>query len=381
MSENPIGVEATLETLIEKTTNNTSGETTATVREELIFSTPVKCRRTFNIEEADYVVNRETEVLIEEDADDNSNPDETGSNNFVFDSTTKRRSDEEIREEVAKKHWSAQWYLDEYWAKKENPLEVIEVVVDEKPIQIYNFNKNQPLSENHINEVQLVFQKIISKFPGSLNNLTSILIDDHQVESAFGDDENYPLNGRALWASYGVIHLYPNSLRQVSFRVPGVGSNLVGVLAHEIGHFIYNKGVEMGSDWNKNFKRIKVGDLDGWILSTISSQNYQYYRNERTGEIIEGDYPEDPEECVSNYAKINPEEDFCDSLVAFIFNRELLHAVSPLKEELLVRLSSEALRPTIRARRLEYEEAKKPTTDSLGTVWYYVREPESEYLK
>jgi len=237
-------------------------------------------------------------------------------------------------EEIKELHKEKKWFTaDEY--RRKIPNEQVEFFINDKNITFYNFNKEKELSEIHIEKIKNVFKEMTERFPGSLNNIDWVLIDDVQQPSLSGD-EKFPLNGLAD-KDRRCLKIMPRAMDiDKTHRVEGV-LNFEGTLAHEIGHFIEDIFLE---EWRK----------------------YYQWREKREGEIAPGNkYPVQPDECIDDYAKKDMQEDICDSLVAYIYNPQRLKEISPTKFSIIESIENkEKERLEVSSRRLDKPEIKLP---------------------
>lgn len=86
-----------------------------------------------------------------------------------------------------------------------------------------------------------------------------------------------------------------------------------------------------------------------------------------------GEIPLQSQECVTDYAKITIDEDVCESMVAYLYDPELLKRVSPTKYDILRRHDAKGEIPKVTVSRVPREEIKLPEVKPQ-TVKYFVRE-------
>ncbi|MCK9447333.1 hypothetical protein M0Q50_10825, partial [bacterium] len=185
----------------------------------------------------------------------------------------REKSEEELSkeiEEIKELHKEREWFTSDYFRKK-LLSEQVDFLIDNKSITFYNFNKEKELSEEHIEKVGNVFKEIAERFPGSLDNIRSVLLEDVQRPS-LSNDSKFPLNGLAEKDRHCLM-IMPRAMDiNMDHRVEGA-SNFEGTLVHEIGHFIQDRFLE---EWKKHFQ----------------------WREKREGELAPGDkYPLQPDEC------------------------------------------------------------------------------------
>jgi hypothetical protein len=228
------------------------------------------------------------------------------------------RTDEDIIEAVKKQHEAKQWYTTEYWRKKGLPAEQIEFTINGRPVTVYNFNAEKPFSDEHVAAMVKVFEELVARFPEVLEKIRWILIDNVQPPSLLGDDELYPTNGKAAREQQAVI-MTPQGMATFSHRLPKA-SNFEGTLVHEIGHLIQ---AQFEEKWRKKFSwRYCFDNQEEWEIRKARNGENRWF-NKKTGEMSpQEQYPLQPEQCITSYARQKLEEDICESLVAYIFAPE-----------------------------------------------------------
>lgn len=161
----------------------------------------------------------------------------------------KPRTDEEIVKLIRRRREEEDWFMDEYWRKKGQPTEQIEFTINNSPVTLYSWNKEQPFTEKHTEETKRVLQELESRFPQVLNNLRWTLIEDHQEASLLGDPIKYPTNGDALprWKAF---RLFPRGMSFQTYRMPPI-PNFTSTLAHELSHLIE---VTFQPEWRRDFQ-------------------------------------------------------------------------------------------------------------------------------
>lgn len=230
------------------------------------------------------------------------------------------------------------WWEQARWKEKGRPVEQIEFDLGGDKITIFNFNRERRLTEAQLEEARDVFEKYSSAFPETIKKVKSIIVDDAQPESVWGDEENYPQNGYSD-PRLGIITLSLRALENVPHRINTI-SNWQGTLAHEIGHFL-------GGSWKGNYTWSSKSEG----MERIPSPNKKrvWFREKVTGVIHPGwvsqdlkdklfpvpMIPDKPEECVTKYATLTESEDRCEALVVFFYDPELLDRISPNKKSIL----------------------------------------------
>lgn len=242
------------------------------------------------------------------------------------------RSEEEIVALIKKQKEDGQWYYSEYWREKGVPSEQIDIKIGDSSITVYNWNKDKPFTDFHIEKIQRVLALLYSHFPQAAQQLKWILIDDDENPSIFGDPEKYPLSGYALTA-HSAIRIYPRGTELIPHRL-ATTSNLEGTVAHEAGHLIDD---EFEKEWAEKFKWDYCDDHpEDWETRITPDGKQKRYYNRKTGEMApQGRFSLQPEQCVNYYAKQTPEEDIAESIAAYIYDPDLLRKTSPDKFNIL----------------------------------------------
>lgn len=281
----------------------------------------------------------------------------------------KPRTDEEIVESVRKQHEAKEWYTQEYWRGKGLPSEQLEFTINGRQITLYNFNSEVPFTDEYITRTQRVLNQFATRFPETLDELRWVLIDDIQPSSLLGDEELYPTNGTAM-REYRAFRFMPKGIKLSPHRVEAA-SNYEGTLVHELGHLIQGK---FEKEWREKFKWNYCFDHDeDWEVRETRSGERKWF-NKQTGEMSpQGQFPLQPDQCVTAYARQNMGEDICESLVAYIYDPELLKRVSPDKFEILRIHNSQEKPPTTSVRRIPQEEIALPKIKP-ETVYYFIQE-------
>jgi len=273
---------------------------------------PFTYQRVFKPEEAQYIEWRVLPVQLE------------GQANLP-------RTDEEIIESVKRQHEAKQWFTSEYWRKKGKPVEQTEFTINGKPLTVYNFNSERSFSDEHIAQAVRALQELSKRFPQLLDKIRWVLIDNLQPPSLLGDDERYPTSGTAM-KEHQAIRLTPYGMATSPHRI-ATASNFEGRLVHELGHLIQD---EFEKDWRSKFQwAYCLDNKKEWEMRETPGGG-KYWFNKLTGETSPtGQYPLQPDQCVTTYAKQNMAEDICDSLVAYLYDPERLKKVSPEKFAIL----------------------------------------------
>ncbi len=287
------------------------------------------------------------------------------------------RTDQEIIEMIKREREGRDWFTSEYWRNKGIPEEQVEFQVNGQAITVYNWNKDKPFTDEHIQKAQRAFQELASRFPQITDQMRWILIDDKQEASAFGDPEKYPLNGYAL-RGWGAFRLLPRGMDLIPHRITKA-SNFEGTLVHESTHLIQQ---QFEPEWSDRFKWDYCSDHeDEWEMRPTPDGTAKRWFDKKTGEMApQAQFPLQPDQCITDYAKQNIGEDICDSIVAYVYDPNLLEGVSPDKSRIFQKHDAKQPLPITTSRRVTREEIELPEVKE-ETVYYFVQEPENSATK
>jgi len=194
---------------------------------------------------------------------------------------------EAAREQFVNENW---WFKDR-WKEKGLPHEQVTVEFESGKIEVFNWGS--PLEQRHLDELGEVIEIFAQIRGGEALKRTQYVLIDNKVAANPLTGKVDDLNG------YGAIgdkalSLHPRALLEIEHRVTGV-SNFKGTVTHELTHSLTG---DIVNEWKLAF---------GWEDLNNSRQQTRQ-----------------PEKCVDDYAKINPEEDICESMVAAIWKPEVL---------------------------------------------------------
>lgn len=280
--------------------------------------------------------------------------------------------DEEIIDSVRKQHEAKQWYTQEYWRRKGMPSEQVEFAINGRQITVYNFNRDKLFTDEHVERAKKAFQQLLARFPKVFDEIRWVLIDDVQPPSLLADDYLYPTNGTAM-REHRAFRFMPRGTELMPHRVSAV-TNFEGTFVHELGHLIQS---EFEGEWREKYKWQYCFDHeDEWEVRKAQNGENRWF-NKETGEMApQGQFPLQPEQCVTSYARQNMGEDICDSLVAYVYDPEQLRRVSPDKFGILQGHDLKQTTPDISITKVPKEEIKLPEIKP-ETVLYFVQEPEA----
>lgn len=282
------------------------------------------------------------------------------------------RKDGEIIEFVKREHEAKQWFTSEYWRRKGTPAEQIEFTINGRLITVYNFNAEKPFSDDHVARAGKVFQELATRFPDVLDKIRWVLVDDVQPQSLLADDERYPTNGTAM-REHRAFRFMPRGIETIPHRIQ-TASNFEGTFIHELGHLIQG---QLEDEWREKFKWAYCSDNEEeWEIRKAPNGENRWF-HKKTGEMsLQGQYPLQPDQCITYYARQNMGEDICDSLVAYIYEPDKLKEIAPEKSDILQ--SHDAKRkdkPDVSSQRVAKTEIRLPQIKP-ETVSYYIEEPE-----
>ncbi len=280
------------------------------------------------------------------------------------------KTNREILDMVIQEHENKKWFTSAYWREKGIPNEQIEFKIQGKTITIYNWNKNKPFTDSHLQKAKSALAELMGRFPKISAHLKWILIDDNQIKSAFGDPINYPLNGSAM-RGLKAFRILPRGMEFFPHRLEKV-SNFEGTFVHEATHLIRHL---FEDDWSKKFAwDYCVENQNKWGIKPTPDGTTNKWFHKKTGEMSpDGQFPLQPDQCVTFYARQNISEDICESMVAYIFDREHLRQISISKLNIFQKHNSRKAKPTIKYIRIPKEKIKLPRIKSRN-IYYYIHE-------
>jgi len=226
-----------------------------------------------------------------------------------------------------------------YWADKGEPKEKFDVIFGERKVEVKNFSDN-PFTEARLIELRRVISDFCKIENGVVfDKIKSIFIDNVQpIDPETGE----AINGTSVEKGDGTIKLYPNVLLEGRFhRVSGV-SGFDGALLHEFTHALANSEIfdawvrKFG--WTFNSEKIqKVRDLG--LLEALRTTPQKDWANlhPEIWKLVRYWEIDNSERCVTDYAKLGPEDDLAESMVAALRVPEVLdpERLKFLKEKFL----------------------------------------------
>ena len=284
------------------------------------------------------------------------------------------RTDEEIIEFVKREHEAKQWFTSEYWRRKGNPAEQIDFTINGRSITVYNFNAEKPFSDDHIARAGKVFQELAASFPDVLDKIRWVLLDDVQPPSLLADDERYPTNGTAM-REHRAFRFMPRGMETIPHRIQSA-SNFEGTFIHELGHLIQS---QFEDEWREKFKWAYCSDNEEeWEIRKAPNGENRWF-HKKTGEMSpQGQYPLQPDQCITYCARQNMGEDICDSLVAYIYDPDKLKEVAPDKFAIFESHDAkQETSPQISLQRVPKSDIRLPEIKA-ETVRFLIEEPENK---
>ena len=281
-----------------------------------------------------------TEILLEEVREDK--PDfEKARKLYVEINEPKEKSEEKLRQELIRENW---WFQPE-WREKNIPKEQVEITIGDKKLNIYNFA--EPLTIEHLEKLERVIKESSQIKNGELlDRVKYILINDARKKSPYVENEEQ--NG-FTYPNAQTIELNPPAIEFTPHRIKKV-SNFEGTLIHEFSHNIVDTDVELFNKWNEKF---------GWEIIEQPIEKFPggdpiCYENEH------------PERCVSQYARLSPDEDIAESIVAALRDPKVLdpERLQFLKETLRLDKIDVVKAPEINIQRRSGKDIKLPQLES-----------------
>lgn len=243
------------------------------------------------------------------------------------------RTPAQALEDIRKMNEEKQWYTEKYWREKGVPHEQINFRVNDKPIVVYNYHGSLKFSDEHIQKTHKAFEVFFSKFPQAIDRMKWLLIEDAQPDSLLGDEQQYPTNGHA-YREQQMFKLYPRGMEFFPHRIQKA-SNLEGTIVHELTHLIdaefreeWEKKYQWGRCWQDRYK-------DAWESRKTNSGHKKWFHKVTGWMAPQGEFPLQPDECITEYAKQNVFEDICEGVVAYVFDPDGLMRVSECKYDMI----------------------------------------------
>lgn len=265
---------------------------------------------------------------------------------------------------------------------KEHPIISRETLTTgDHSIEFINQNPNVQLDEKHLSQARKVLERIYSIAPELVKNYKKIfLVYDPGLEKRLEDDPYAFAPNAQNIQSIERMQKYSNINDGIFINKRGFrtdlphrikkANNFEGTLTHEIAHavkwveeykykndgakgILYKFQEELGyhpifrtDKWievegsGRIGKKHYMAPIEGWKMVRNETGGLKGYLHEATGYFTsEGYAPENLKSVPTRYAQLKPEEDFCDSFVAYLFDpdkldderREFFEKYFPLK--------------------------------------------------
>jgi len=210
-------------------------------------------------------------------------------------------TEEEAESEAKKELIRNNWWLRPEWQEKGNPQEQIDITAGDYKLSIFNFG--QPLEQIRLNELENII-KNFQKFglQEILEKVKYILINNQGKINPNNGEEQL---GEGVCGKDPSITIFNKALENTGHRVKGA-SNFEGTIMHELSHQI---NPEIFRKWIQKFWH----QLDEARPLSDTPNSGSWFD------------PNDSEKCITDYAKLLPNEDLCDSMVAAIKNPDALN--------------------------------------------------------
>ncbi len=197
------------------------------------------------------------------------------------------------------------WWLTDWVETLGDLKEKWELIIGEnQTINIYNFFR--PLSESETDQIKKVFHIAQTYLADYIDKIEDIVISPVQLNN---DKSGQPMNGNWLHTDpHRAMALYPAIFEQKPWRVSEATSSFSGILMHELGHTL---ATGTRNEWAKEFNWRGVSIEEG-------------ERKIHPGGGIIYEICEEPERCVTDYAKSDAYEDLAESFSAYVFDPDIL---------------------------------------------------------
>lgn len=212
------------------------------------------------------------------------------------------RAGEDLTESIKRELKSDYWWLNEKWQDKGLPREQFIFSSQGREVNIYNWH--QCLSIVQQSQLLNALSRLEKNTRFGLDGIDYILITDKDVSNSF-DSKSQVQRGYSI-RSQRLFTLNPKGIEEGLYRGGELShcSELEGIISHETGHEF-------------QYKREGDDSIYGLWLDWI------------------GQNPE-TNHTVTEYAKNNPSEDFCESLVASLYDQEKIKSLAPSKYQFMI---------------------------------------------
>lgn len=255
------------------------------------------------------------------------------------------------------------WLCDRYWWLTEWSQNLGELkekwqlnIGENQSIYIYNYFR--PLLAQETDQIASVFGRAQLYLPGYIGRVEDIVISSKDRNN---DKSGQPMNGNWLHTDpHRAMALYPAMFEDKTWRVSGKQTSFSGIMMHELGHTV---GTEIRNEWARSFN---------WRGVSIDPSDRKFHPG---GGIIY-EVCDEPQRCVTDYAKADAYEDLAESFSAYVYDPEILDPprLDYLRENFPQRFE---LQKDVRINKLSQEETHLPTLPERMT---YIIKPQLVHL-
>lgn len=174
-----------------------------------------------------------------------------------------------------------------------------------------------------------------------------------------------------------MFRLYPRGMELFPHRIEAT-TNFGGTIAHELTHLIQ---AEFEEEWGEDFQwRYCWQDeyKDEWevreppVKTPLGEK--KWFHKESGWMSPQGQFPLQPDKCVTNYARQNIGEDICESMVAYLHDPGKLRAIAQKKHQILQGHDAKQETPEVEVQQMAENKVKLPEIKPQ-TIYYYIEEP------
>lgn len=203
------------------------------------------------------------------------------------------------------------WWMRDTWVEKGLPKE--EFLLADGEHQVTLFNYGDPLERRHLDEVMSVLGLFSAIRNGKVFERVSYIVVDNV--NLMNEKSGELSNGHGP-TDDNKITLYPNALASIRNRVTDKASNLEGTLTHELTHGLNDVYLDIEGSVTEKYIEVAWMKIGNWTIGDKPRI--------LPGGGISAEVTTDPDRCVTVYAQSDSGEDMCDSMVATLFDPEVL---------------------------------------------------------
>ncbi len=180
----------------------------------------------------------------------------------------------------------------------------------EHSIDVLNYCDEVAVSEAQLELITFALADYQYHFPEAVTKINAITVSDRLPKSSYGNEAKFPKLADSF-IDQGMIALTPHAINAAEYHNGQlkISEPLVATIAHELTHFVTD---EFEEDWKSR-----------------AGTKWEYLQDENGVRelvpVVGG------ERCVTDYARKSPEEDICESVVAFMYDPESLRKTSNVK--------------------------------------------------